>query len=76
MMLRTEAPPLHPDVATGLLDPCQEGLHPWPQVRHVDPMLPEGRRTPLPAKNQAKRRIETLSTRPMQANVAMSDEPP
>ena len=35
VMLRTEAPPLHPDVATGLLDPCQEGLHPWPQVRHV-----------------------------------------
>jgi hypothetical protein len=31
-VLRLEAPPLHPDVATGLLDPGQEGLHPWPQV--------------------------------------------
>ena len=46
VMLRTEAPPLHPDVATGLLDPCQEGLHPWPQVRHVGahatPERPDG----------------------------------
>ena len=31
-MLRPEAPPLHPDVPSGLLDPGQEGFHPWPEV--------------------------------------------
>ena len=31
-MLRPEAPPLHPDVPSGLLDLGQEGFHPWPEV--------------------------------------------
>ena len=31
-VLRPEAAPLHPDVASGLLDPGQEGFHPWPEV--------------------------------------------
>ena len=34
-MLRPDAPPLHPDVPSRLLDPGQEGLHPRPQFGHL-----------------------------------------
>ena len=31
-VFRLDAPPLHPDVPSGLLDLGQEGFHPWPEV--------------------------------------------